>query len=58
LVPGRSSTIGMSTPIARRVGFCLDNTAANPVSPDLAHNGFPDEIGSELGRIGRQAGPR
>ena len=58
LVTSRSSAISMPTSIARWVSLCLDNTTANPVSPDLAHNGFPDEISGQLRRIAWQAGPR
>jgi hypothetical protein len=48
----------MPTPIARWVSFCLDNTTANPIPADLAHNGFSDEKSGQIRRITRQTGPR
>jgi hypothetical protein len=57
LISGRSSMVSMPTAIARGVSLRLDDTTANPISPDLAHNGFSDEISGELSRIAWQAGP-
>jgi hypothetical protein len=48
----------MATPIAGWVSLCFDNATTDPVSPDLAHNGFSDEISGQLSRIAWQAGPR
>ena len=50
--------ISVPTSIARWVSLRLNNTTANPVSPNLAHNGFSDEISGQLSRIAWQAGPR
>jgi hypothetical protein len=57
-VSGGSSTVCMPALVTRWVSLGLDNTAGNPVSPDLAHNGFSDEISSQVNRIRWQTGPR
>ncbi|MGB6112662.1 MAG: hypothetical protein WBG35_16165, partial [Acidobacteriaceae bacterium] len=58
LISGGSPTIRMATRISGWVGLGLDDTAAQPASPDRAHDGFSDEISGQLSRIRWQTAPR
>jgi len=54
--PADEAHIRISTPIARWVSLCLDNTTTDPVSRGLVRNGFPDEIPVQLSCVTWQAG--
>ena len=57
VVACRLSAIGMPARIAWGISLCLDNAAANPVSPHVADDRLPNKISGQLSRIDWQAGP-